>query len=512
MSKTELAKAHAGSLDRPDAPATASILMLGEAIHPLRPVPGRRMPQWRVTGAFPKVHDDGGAADSLPLNYILLRHNQTPMAQRVPVLATGPDTVPEGLLRTLATHEAPLALPIVRVTYVPPGPPGFPDPTGGLFVLWPDRTQLAALDDEQELHRVLLSCAQFRIVMPSGENLSHCYRYGEQSTTTADGVSIPVCYEDEPPVHPIADGALRTLRSSDDFDRCGQPTVRVPPEFAARLGRRQVLVSFAASGTATKESKVQALARPIPHSGLRGERAVEVDQLIRNAIGAEIGEDVVLTPVKVRRNRAFDFIAGRPSYVVCRVQTADLPTVEQEVCLLDELTLGILGVQPGDEVIIEGVAEPGGVVKQVRAKAFKTSEVVQQRRESLHGGDLSCRFPSSRDALAVYPDLPWVFLDSATRSALHLAGQKLATVRLRPSRRYQLRKEMREMLLLLGLAFIGLVSILHSVQAQLISLGGLILLVAAGVLTRIRGRLKHDLRVSLGQRIANRRERRRPRR
>jgi hypothetical protein len=297
---------------------------------------------------------------------------------------------------------------------------------------------------------------------------------------------------------------MRVLPSSDDFDRQGQPTVRVPPEVADRLGRQLVLVS-----RATKNPSIQALARPLAHPGLGTRRAVEVDQLIRNSIGVEIGEDVRLTPVTSRRNRLFDFVLGKPNYVVCRVQAADLTTVEQEVCLLDELTLGILGLQAGDEVIVEGTARPEGVVQQVRAKAFKTSEVVQQRRESLHGGDLSCRFPSSRDALAVHPDLPWIFLDSATRFAVGLGDRKLATVRLRPSRWYQLRKEVRELLLLMGLAFIGLVSILDKMQAQLLSLAFLVLFVAAVVVTRMRGRLKHDLRISIGQRRAIRRSLRR---
>lgn len=129
-------------------------------------------------------------------------------------------------------------------------------------------------------------------------------------------------------------------------------------------------------------------------------------------------------------------------------------------------------------------------------KAFQTTAETRERREDLHGGDLSSRFPSSLDALAVSPDLPWIFLDSATRTALGLGAQKLATVRLRASRRFQLRKELREMLLLIGLAFFGLVSILKNPVAQVIGLAALVLFVAAVVVVRMRGRLVQEIRLS----------------
>ncbi len=596
MSTSELSgKRITGPRKRAGVTPLSSCLLLDGKQRPLRPVPGRRLPQWRVGGSFPHLGSDCGAADSLPLNYVLLRHNLAPMAQRVPVVAMGFLSLPQQLTTLLAERAVSPVLPMVLspsaggVTVgasahlgadgqVPPTCAVLPGACGEVFLLWPDRSQLAVLDAAfPEHHRVRWPGSEFPVELPSGERLSGCYGYvgvhghllgedGQPLPGHADGQRAllqalllrddrvgdllgadppsfverarrsdrtraaaralfrelgwvgtsgsfgdpgaparprPVCYEDEPPIHALPDGAMRVIRSSDDFDRQGQPTVRVPPDFADRWRRRLVLVS-----RATEEPAIQALARPVAHAALTGQ-AVEVDQLIRNSIGVEVGEDVRLTPVTARRNRLFDFVLGKPNYVVCRVQTADLTTVEQEVCLLDELTLGILGIQAGDEVIVQGTAAPGDVVRQVRAKAFKTSEVVQLRRESLHGGDLSCRFPSARDALAVHPDLPWIFLDSATRSAVGLGDRKLATVRVRPSRWYQLRKEVRELLLLMGLAFIGLVSILDEVRAQLLGLAVLVLFVAAVVLTRMRGRLAHDLRISRAQRRADRRSRRR---
>ena len=100
----------------------------------------------------------------------------------------------------------------------------------------------------------------------------------------------------------------------------------------------------------------------------------------------------------------------------------------------------------------------------------------------------------------VSPDLPWVFLDSSTRAALGLGEQKLATVRVRASRRFQLRKELREMLLLIVLAFFGLISILNNPVAQIISLIALTMFVAAVVITRMRGRLTQEIRQPRNQR------------
>lgn len=484
-------------------------LLAGEKVYALRPMENRRLPQWRVLGDCAALTGEQCSGETLPLNYVLLRHNQTPMALRIPLLVTG-SAVAE-MPAKLAAGGAPALLPMV-----PADVGGLPTSAApcGFVILWPDQAQLSALDEaEPDRHRVVLCGDEFPIHLPSHERLSHCHAYLDRSGQLGgtrlpglvpgnDQVARPpvVYYDDVPPRHEIPDGAMRVRRSEDDFDRNGQPTVRVAREVAKRLDTKHVLVSCHGPSPG-----VQALARIAVNPKLESPAELEVDQLIRNSIGVEIGEDVVLTPVEARRHRLSSLVVGKPNYVVCRVQAADLATVEQEVCLLDELTLGLLGVPAGDQVIVDGVAEPGGLVKQVRVKALKTSEAVQQRRESLHGGNLSCRFPSARDALAVYPDLPWIFLDSATRAALGLKDRKLSTVRLRPSRAYQLRKELREMMLLIGVAFIGVVSIVKHDGVQWIMLGALVLFAVGVVTMRMRGRLKHELRIPLRQRLAGRR-------
>ncbi|KOG89172.1 hypothetical protein ADK38_15755, partial [Streptomyces varsoviensis] len=77
-----------------------------------------------------------------------------------------------------------------------------------------------------------------------------------------------------------------------------------------------------------------------------------------------------------------------------------------------------------------------------------------------------------------------------------------------PSRSYQLKKELREMVFLLGIAFIGVVTVLQSLVWQAASLGVLILLVAFAVTVRMRSRLSQRARLfrHRGRRRAARRE------
>jgi hypothetical protein len=539
----------------------------------------------------------------LPLNYVLLRHNQTPMGVRVPVVAVGSNASPAQMWGKFSRAGVSPVLPMVlaaEVRGVAVGisahvsKPGYlpttavlePGVTNRLFVLWPDPTQLAALDEsEPNYHRILLSEPDLTIVLSSGENLSHCYAYVSRHgnltddnggpLTLPDALEIredtdtqqkllesvfardpgladllqsgvrplteklagdpelrervrrtfrkqgwvqqsprqnelvtaaggdryvlarpaPVTYDDRVPLHRIPEGAFRVRESANDFDRHGQAVVRVAPAVADRLGTTHVLVSLIPVGDVSGAG-IQALGKIIRNDSLASEAEAEVDQVLRNSIGAEIGEDVLLAPVTVPRRTRADLLCGKPNYVTCRVQSADLTTVEREVCLVDDLTLNLLGAESGDEVVIEGWTNHHNIINEVRIKAFQTNDTIQERREALHGGDLSCRFPSSLDALAVSPDLPWVFLDSSTRAALGLGEQKLATVRLRASRRFQLRKELREMLLLIGLAFFGLISILNNTLAQIISLIVLTAFVSTVVTTRMRGRLTQEIRRS----------------
>ncbi|MGP3637196.1 hypothetical protein ACTU45_28285 [Streptomyces sp. 24-1644] len=185
---------------------------------------------------------------------------------------------------------------------------------------------------------------------------------------------------------------------------------------------------------------------------------------------------------------------GPLNYVTCRIQDGDRASAEHEVCLLDALTLELIGVSSGDDIVLEGFPDENGVVPVLELKAIRTSEEVQERRKELHGGDMTSRYPSSLDALGTYPDLPWAFLDRRLWSGLGVEGQWLATVRIRCSRTYQLKKELREMVFLLGLAFIGVVSVLDSNTWRIASLAVLVLLTGTLVSMRLRSRLTQRAR------------------
>jgi hypothetical protein len=225
------------------------------------------------------------------------------------------------------------------------------------------------------------------------------------------------------------------------------------------------------------------------HDGRVRPADVAADQVARNALGLELTERAVLRPVQVPRNRLADVLLGRPAYVTCRVQPADLTTVERPVCLLDTLTVGLLGITSGDEVVVEGFDTGGSeVIQSCRLRGHEAPGPVMERRTALSGGSFESRFPSASDALGVHPDLPWIFLDSATRKSLGVHG-KLGTVRIRASRRFQLLRELRESLLLALLALVGLAQVI-SHTAILIALTLVVLVLSAvAVVVRLRNRL-----------------------
>jgi len=278
--------------------------------------------------------------------------------------------------------------------------------------------------------------------------------------------------------------ALEVCGSSDSLDRDGEPSIVLHPETAGLRGLQSHAVVRADADPQRPGTVVRVVADSRIAPGVAA-----VDQVVRNALGVELREHIILSPAGVRRNRVADAIIARPHYVMCRVQTADLATVEQPVCLMAPLAMSILGVDSGDEVIVEGMPRSDGHVAAIRLKAHTLPEDVQSRRETLGGGQLDSRFPSARDSLGVYPDLPWLFLDSAARTGLGLDG-KLAAVRVRASRRHQLSEEFRDLLLLLVIAFIGLASLIDSVAILAGVLLGISIVTLLLIRTRVRLRLR----------------------
>ncbi|MFE6806407.1 hypothetical protein [Streptomyces sp. NPDC057696] len=300
-------------------------------------------------------------------------------------------------------------------------------------------------------------------------------------------------YDDIHPANSDPTGAYRAGRTPDTFDQRGAGVVRLSSAVSAALGDPQLAIVQNAQIPPARHERLGALATVIVAKDIPAQetRKVEVDHSLRVGVGLEPGEAVTVRAAHLPHARRGwkDRFFGHANYLTCRVQDGDRASAEQEVCLLDTLTLELLGVSSGDEVVLEGFPYEDGTVPVLQLKAIRTSEEVQERRKELHGGDMTSRYPSSLDALGTFPDLPWVFLDRRLWSGLGLDGQWLATVRIRCSRSYQLKKELREMVFLLGIAFIGVVTVLKSVVWQAASLAVLVLLVGFVVNVRLRGRL-----------------------
>jgi hypothetical protein len=458
----------------------------------------------------------------VPLGYALLRLNRAPMTERYPVMSAARHGV-EGVRQWLSSKGISGVTPIVeaQARYGDTKHPG-----EVVYVCWLDGEQLARVGGTMQ-HGIRSAGAT--VDLPSGERLADFYanpdgsaRIGSASPRRADIQVTCRPYKRlfpqwvEPPdeievesrhIETRKGTAWPIAATSDDFSRRGEAIVRVTKGDASKNGfsEDQLVVVRPAlvpeHGHAIAAVASLRLIDQAPDDS--PEHYLEVDQIVRDAIGVEIGENVVIEGRRTQRIRLFDPLLGPPTYVMCRVQTADALAIEREISLLDALTLELIGVESGDEVVIEGIPAEGAAkdlggqrpsVPSVQVKAFGVSNEVLTRRLELSGGDLTCRFPSSRDALGVYPDLPWVFLDSATRAALGLAGEKLGVVRIRASSRYQLVKELREILLIVAIAVIGILSLFNGQNTRIVLVVLLFLGVAAVIFLRMRHRLSRALK------------------
>jgi hypothetical protein len=263
----------------------------------------------------------------------------------------------------------------------------------------------------------------------------------------------------------------------------GESSCATSPATCRRLGLgKHALVSDRSHGFAI-------VARVVVDRSVE-EGCVKLDQTIRNALGVELRERVEVAPVTAaasRRHGVSQRLLGESRYIVARVQTADLATVEQDACALSEIALDLLGVSSGDDVVLEGQADEHGRVRTMRVRAFRAPDDMTGLREQVSGGEMNARFPSAREALGIYPDLPWAFLDARTRD--HLGLGKLHPVRIRAERGQQMRKEFRELTLIIAIALLGILTSDLPVAVRLAALVLLPLTIMIVVLVRLRGRL-----------------------
>lgn len=288
--------------------------------------------------------------------------------------------------------------------------------------------------------------------------------------------------------------------TADRITRHAQSVVRLDPDLWDELGHPgSVEIVSARLLDRLGDQAPRALAVVVPErrgdapGPERGSRRIEVDHVLRMAVGLQLGETAAMVPARVRRPRWPDAILGRPNSLVLRVTLADPSSAERDVCLMSSLSLALLGIASGDHVVLEGAPDESGEVRAMTLKAFETPDVVAAERARISGGTWGARFPGARDTLGVAPDIPTIFLDSATRDRLGLGARQLTTVRARPARVQQFGNELREILLVLAVALIGIIGLLTTdpiVTTTLLALfvAGTFLL----VLSRLRRRLSHD--------------------
>lgn len=280
-------------------------------------------------------------------------------------------------------------------------------------------------------------------------------------------------------------GAFVCRPTPDDLDRRGEQCVTLHPDDLQQLGNP---THIGVTGVQSPEL-APAPARVLRGSTDQARGTAGVDQVLRNALGTELWEHVRLTKIEVISTPIADRLLYRPHFAMARVQAADLATVEQNIGLVSPLTLGILGVQDGDEVIVQGAPDEDGKVADVCIRVHVAPAEMIELRQEISGGSLSTRFPSARDALGVFPDLPWIFLDSASRSKLRLDGKRLSAVRIRSSRTFQVNRELREVMLVLVLAFLGFATLVKSKWVLAALFGVLFVVVGAVMRSRLRRRL-----------------------
>jgi hypothetical protein len=175
-----------------------------------------------------------------------------------------------------------------------------------------------------------------------------------------------------------ARSGLRIASTTRDLKRKGEQCLVIARATADRLslGGNVMIRRLDEHSEEGSPQAPGALARVLRDDSL-ADGVVIVDQMLRNGIGAEIGEIAQLTPAFAHLSR-LDSLVPSCRYTMCRVQTADLTTVEQHVCLVDELALRLLGIESGDEVVIEGIPTPDGdpAVPSIRVKAYSVAVLI----------------------------------------------------------------------------------------------------------------------------------------
>ena len=182
---------------------------------------------------------------------------------------------------------------------------------------------------------------------------------------------------------------------------------------------------------------------------------------------------------------------GRPTYLTMRVTLADPASAERDIVLMPRLAIDILGVESGDYIVMEGSPDEDGRVPSVVLKVFEVPSDVEDNRRAVTGGSWGARFPAGVETLGINQDLPMAFVDAELRARLGVNGQTLGTVRVRPGRLHRFYVELREILLVLAVALLGVVTVVNETPVQIALIVALVVMSTILVVGRMRRRLSH---------------------
>jgi len=149
---------------------------------------------------------------------------------------------------------------------------------------------------------------------------------------------------------------------------------------------------------------------------------------LRYAIGAPDGGLVRITPVDLPERGLIARISDRlfgVRRVICRVRMAVEPDPGFRVCRISEETRELLGIDKGDHVVLESVADRARDIKSLPLSG-KTEEYKNQQKKENED-----RYPSCFDLLDIEEvrgtrtDIPPIYIDRDVRQELSLRNEEV---------------------------------------------------------------------------------------
>jgi hypothetical protein len=485
-------------------PPTSFLLLPGGAVT-MRPAHHRRVGAYQLLwpAGDPRAPANGYLNEAV--TSALQRLRATSINTRVPVVVAGHarDLWLNDILANAGTDT--WVIPVVAGTAQTVSANARSDRTEPVHVLFLDERQVPHFRELGHLAFIDLD-PDVTVTLDSGHRLQRCWAIVPAQLTPGDRPAEP---EDERPsagtdlslldgqlLEPDSEameyGRLVTTHPSSDQLFLVRPNLRTasrparpPGDFAVAVsdddGKALRLGRYAAISHLSDGHQYTVLAAVLRDDNTTT-MVAQVDETLRDAVGAYVGDYVSLAPAKQpwRWRAVIDVFMPR-RYLVMRTQVSDFTAFETATCSMPAYAMEILGVGQGDRVVLESAA-PDGTVRELSLRAFATPEIREAQYREYLEPRLDARFPDASAILGVVPDLPAIFTDSEARHALvvPLCGP----VRVRGSRRDQWAKELREVSLVLLVAIIGAVSLLDPGK---ISMGGmtipgvpLILLAGAG--------------------------------